>query len=219
MWPFTREQIAAEYNAQFSSTEQEFDMVKWGSNDGMYNRFRLMESLVDFPSVRNFLDIGCGTGAFIRYLCDRYRFENIVGIDISDKLITYCEEHKADNEHYFNCDISAFRYSVLFDAVSLIGVLQKSNVSPKIILKCISALMAPHGVLFFTTKNVSWEKFKEPGFLPESDHMWFRPEELEDYLVESRFRILSKGGFLPRENQIVGLNESHSVFYLVENDN
>jgi ubiquinone/menaquinone biosynthesis C-methylase UbiE len=57
------------------------------------------------PNVNNevLLEIGCGSGAFTKYLSN-LSFNKIYAIDISSKLIEYAKKKEYKNVEFFVCD-------------------------------------------------------------------------------------------------------------------
>lgn len=213
---YKKQEIISEYNLSASKNTTEFQKVKWGSEQSMLNRFELAKMKIEFNNLVSFLDIGCGTGAFIRQITTKYNLKTIVGIDISDKLIEYCTINAVKNEKYICSDILEFDYNRYFDAITMIGILQKTNHDIELIFSKIFDLLEQNGLFFFTTKNLNWSKFKEPNFFPEKSHHWFNSSDLERVISKTGFSLVDKGGFLPNENKIVEMNDSHTIFYLLQ---
>ncbi len=211
---FNSSDIKKEYNTSSQTTDKEYEKVKWGSEASMINRFKLAESLVDFKHLDKVLDVGCGTGTFIRYLLKSYNFHRIKGIDISDNLIEYCNTNRVKNEEFTCTDLLDLDNEEQFDFISLIGVLQKTNHEVSIIFNKLHTLLTPHGIVFLTTKNIMWDKFTTGELSPETDHNWFVPQEIEQSILDSGFFIIQVNGFIPADNQIVPFNQSHSFFIL-----
>ncbi len=68
------------------------------------------------------LDVGCGGGFSARQLKGRY--QTLVGIDYSSKLIEFANEHNASDATSFEVDdLMTFEPQTRFDAVFMIGVL------------------------------------------------------------------------------------------------
>lgn len=217
--PYSKEEIKEEYNSA-ASASSEHEMVKWGSEDSMMNRFRLVLDKIDFSTVSIWLDVGCGTGAFQQMV---YSSQNNppdgIAIDISDRLIKFAEERVAHPNCEFRCEDFLSLEETTVDLITAIGVLQKTNIPVDEFFMRSYELLSDGGKIFVDTKHLGWEKFDQPDFSPEPSHRWFDIEDITVPAEEVGFEILEVGGFLPRENRIVSPEKSHSIFLIAERNN
>jgi len=212
---YGRDEISAEYDASALETE-EFAKVKWGSAEGMLRRFELAMELLPFSDSTSWLDVGCGTGAFQEMVLRKFPNISGLGIDLSPRLCRFSEQRCQGSGLRFQlCDFMDLE-GRLFDLITAIGVLQKTTFGPNEFFQHAAALLNLGGRLFLSTKNIGWNKFKEPGFIPEQTHKWFSAEELRKSCEAAGMRISRMDGFLPREGRIVPTDESHDLFLVAE---
>jgi ubiquinone/menaquinone biosynthesis C-methylase UbiE len=107
------------------------------------------------PNVNNkvLLEIGCGSGAFTKYLSN-LNFNKIYAIDISSKLIEYAKRKKYKNVEFFVCDAEeiCFIKDSSIDIVVCFAVLHHFPNREKV-LKEIKRVLRPEGVLFAFEPN------------------------------------------------------------------
>jgi len=213
---FTKQDIIEEYD-QSASCAEEYKKAKWGSRDSMENRFRLAASLIDFDSIKNWLDIGCSTGVFLGLVEINYQPGFYTGIDISKNAINQASRKNFKTKHTFlECDLEKMPFNEgSFDLVTLIGVLQKCGCTPETAIECAAKPLKVGGRIFITTKNLGWVEFKR-GVVPEEGHNWFYYDDIAKILQQNSIIIIKSGGFLTRENKIVAMNDSHTFFILGE---
>jgi 2-polyprenyl-3-methyl-5-hydroxy-6-metoxy-1,4-benzoquinol methylase len=211
--PRTREDIVAEYTAA-DEAPTPHQRAKWGSATGMYNRFRLALELIDWRSVRRWCDVGCGEGAFFAMAAGRgLRFDALVGVDVTAVALQRARARSYGSPARF--DLAAIEHwhtDVLFDALTLVGVLQQSSAQPAVILTAAALCLRPGGQLFLTTKNLGWAAFANGTLEPDPSHSWFNAEDIVQAASASGVDVEGCGGYLPRTGQRVAVHESHTLF-------
>lgn len=213
----SKKQVIEEYN-QSALSPSDHEKAKWGSLQSMINRFLLAKRLINFEIVSRWLDIGCGPGSFFSLIDSEHKFDVLVGLDISMKMIECAIKKPMQSKTYFlvgDLEFLPFKNSSL-DLLTMIGVLQQCGISPEIAIKKAARVLAEGGRLFLTTKNLGWNKFKEEGFNPYPGHSWFFYDEIATILQSNGIEIREHGGFLPREGRLVEINESHTFYILGE---
>lgn len=205
------EEIQQEYD-QAAGSANEFDKVKWGSQEKMLNRFRLAIAKLDFSGAKRWLDVGCGTGAFQAMVLAAHPAAHAVGIDISSKLLGYARGRPdVAGASFIQRDFMSFE-DAPFDIITCVGVLQKTTFTPEEFFRRAARLLRADGVLFVDTKNIGWKRFEEPDFFPEREHEWFSVDELSAAARAAGFDIVELNGFLPGEALVTAPEESHTVF-------
>lgn len=189
--------------------------AKWGSEESMLNRFRLGLDLIDWAPANHWLDIGCGTGRFFTMAEEQgYRFDQLTGVDITDAMIAQAGEKSFQSPARFQtCDLEAMPEDIeQVDLLTLVGVLQLCGCSLDGALAACLDRLKSGGQIFLTTKHLGWKAFGEPSFVPNKDHSWFLFDDIRRAVENGGIEILQSGGFLPREAEIVALEESHTLF-------
>lgn len=210
----SKKQIISEYT-ETSFQKEKYQKLRWGSKEGMYNRFNLLSNLIKKYKLKNILDIGCGTCDLNYYLKKYHNNINYFGMDLTFNILKYSDNNIKSKSVNADVEYIPFRNNY-FDLVSLIGIVQNCGVKLDIIFKKVRNVLNTNGFLFFMTKNLCWEKFLTDELIPEIDHNWFLEEEIENDLYNNNFEIIEKNGFLPRTNEIVKPVQSHEIFYLTK---
>ncbi|ADD67254.1 Methyltransferase type 11 [Denitrovibrio acetiphilus DSM 12809] len=206
--------IINEYNCS-SRCDKEYEKVKWGSQEKMENRFRFVLSELNISSGIKVLDVGCGTGGFIKMLLQRFPHVNATGIDVSDELLKYASDKIA------NPDVRLIRSDFLaltcekYDFITCIGVLQKTNMKLSDFFKKAADCLNSGGKLFVDTKNINWEMFSK-GLTPETTHSWFDIEDIFKAGNEAGLKLVSYGGFNPETGEKTETDMSHTMYIIME---
>lgn len=214
--PKLKNEVVAEY-AEASREATDFEKVKWGSQVSMLNRFRLGLSVIDWQAVIRWLDIGCGTGQFFTLVEEaNHRFEELVGVDITPEIMLHARDRAyASPANFFEVDLEAMPdHLVDFDLVTLVGVLQQCGTPLEHALAACIRRLRPGGQLFLTTKHLGWKAFTDGSLLPEPSHSWFDYGELAGIIQNLGIEIVRSGGFLPREGEMIPLEQSHTLYIL-----
>jgi len=204
-----------EENSLASSNEEEHKKLRWGSREGMYNRFHLTADLLKKYKIQTLLDLGCGTGAFFDILRKKNHPGILVGLDLSMDILNF---RKKNNDVYYISGTGAelpFK-SESFDFVTILGMIQNCGLTFDAILKQLSIVLKKNGFLFFCTKNLGWEKFLSGELQPDIGHNWFTESDLEFDIKKNDYEIIEKNGFIPGENKIVEPFQSHEIYYLIK---
>lgn len=218
----SKAEVIAEYTDAAHAPEA-WQKAKWGSAESMLNRFRLGLSVIDWTAVHHWIDIGCGVADFFAMAEEEGRlFPQLTGLDITPAIIEQARTRTFRSPtRFFAADMveaaqPPYSLGETADLVTLVGVLQQCGERPGEALQACADLLRPGGQLFLTTKNIHWTAFETPGFEPERNHSWFDFAEIESGLKTAGLQIRQQGGFLPRENIQVSLNDSHTMFVLAE---
>jgi SAM-dependent methyltransferase/ribosomal protein S18 acetylase RimI-like enzyme len=212
-------EVEREYSDTAASPEDHM-AAKWGSEEGMVNRFRLAAAQLDWPRTESWLDVGCGTGRFQReMLAWGLLPRRCVGLDLVPELVERARKALppgpgADRIAYLpgSLDNPAILPDPVFSVVTMIGVLQQCGAPPDRALSAALSRLAPGGVLFLTSKNLGWEAFGPGGLEPEHNHSWFDPEHVAALVTALGARVEGLGGFEPRSGELLPLHRSHTFF-------
>lgn len=215
-YPISKRGVVAQYRIANKATNAH-ERALWGSEESMMGRFHLALDLLGENLSGRWLDIGCGEADFFKLAEVRdYRFEQLVGIDITPEMIDHArrksfhspaEFHVADLEHLPEKMQG-------FDLVTLIGVLQQCAVAPEIALQSLAKTLAPDGRLLLTTKNIEWDSFTSGKLRPEKTHSWFTVKTIHEALATAGLHPQLTVGVLPTERQIVNVDQSHTMLVI-----
>ena len=212
--------VVREYEASASEATP-YGRAKWGSEASMINRFHFVLHTLPMEQIDSWLDIGCGEADFFALAEEKgYRFKRLVGHDITPSMIDKARMKTFASPaefHLGNLD-QVETYEDGFDLVTLLGVLQQCGMRPAHALRAASLAVKPGGLLFLTTKHIGWEEFTSERLQPDPSHSWFSEEELTEAVTLSGLTLVTLGGFLPRENEVVPPERSHMVYLLAKKE-
>lgn len=212
--PKSKADIVAEYS-NVAHESEDYQKAKWGSHDSMYNRFLLGLEVIDWRSVQRWRDVGCGSGLFFSVVEEAgHSFEELSGIDITPELVQQADSRTLQSPARFECQDFETLGQDEYDLITMLGVLQQCGVSPQEAVKALSEQLASGGFLFLTTKHLGWEEFTSGRLTPEAGHSWFLHEDIVQAFEGAGIEVVLTGGFLPRENRRVTLEESHTMYFL-----
>jgi len=208
---FSPARICKEYDIALKS-KKEYEKVRWGSHDGMINRFRLVYKLLAAVRYKNLLDIGCGTGDIFKVINDKEK--KYFAYDLNFNMVLYAKKNSNNRVGYFNASSQNIPIrSNSIDVVTLIGVLQNCGVELSEFIKEIKRILKVKGYLLLITKNLGWYRFVEGDLKPEKDHNWFFDYEISGELKNNGFDVIKRSGFLNRNGKLVDIERSHEIFY------
>jgi ribosomal protein S18 acetylase RimI-like enzyme/SAM-dependent methyltransferase len=212
--------VRQEYEGASTASEA-FQRAKWGSVASMFNAFRLGENIVPWTEIKDWRDIGCGEADFFSHMEAHGRtFRRLSGCDLSPTMIARTKAKRFKSPATFDVrafqDMPATSDADRFDLVSAIGVLQQCGLPPSDAFAHFARMTRPGRYLFLTTKNAAWREFTSGRLLPEPNHSWFAPPDIKRAAEDAEFKVLRMEGFVPSENRIVGLEDSHSFFVLAQ---
>ena len=208
IFPATKQDVIKEYS-ESALCPSPYQRAKWGSEEKMLFRFKLLDEKVDWSLVLKWLDIGCGDCTLFETVSKNVK---TYGLDMVPKALSHAKRKKekllcSDAEYLAIKDES-------LNLVSMSGGLQKCGGSPVSIFLEIFRILRDKGQFFFTTKNITWEEFSKPDVKPYKGHSWYNPANLLNQLGDIGFDIKSAEGFIPGEKRIVRIPQSHSFYVL-----
>jgi len=211
---YSKEFIIQEYN-QSAEHPEEFKKVKWGSLESMMNRFYLAMNELPFSKISDWLDVGCGTGAFQVLVRQQFPHNAGLGVDLNHKLIEYAMKKQLQGMDFKVADFMKVK-NMEFDLITCLGVIQKANFTLSQFFQHVARILRSQGTLFVDTKYIGWKEFKNPDFTPEPIHQWFSVLQIRDALQTSELQEVKLFGFLPAENKLVELEDSHTMFLIAK---
>jgi len=106
--------LAAIYDDLCEEYQESHHAVGWFSKKTQYKRFEVLTDLPDLTHSR-ILDVGCGQGGLLDYLIQTETKVDYTGIDISAKMIHFCQ-NKYPKNRFFQANSLAVneRYDYIF---------------------------------------------------------------------------------------------------------
>ncbi len=148
-----RETLYANYHttqsgrAALTDARSLFDREKW--------RFeKEIIPLIDLPKTARILDIGCGSGSFLKALSDN-GYEQFTGIDLSEEQVRLA--HELGVKEVQQGDLVAFLESAneKFDLISGLDIIEHFTKNELVeVLKLIRIHLKPEGMALFRTPNL-----------------------------------------------------------------
>ena len=153
------------------------------------------------------LDLGCGAGVQSKQL--RIEGMEVVGLDISPKMIQFAQKKNPDCEFIVG-DIENLNFDPgLFDGVyaraSLLHI-KKRNISK--VLANISNILKKDGYLYLALKEGKGEKVIESekyGKKVRRFFSFFSVPEISDYLSDAGFEVLSTNNWIGKDTNWIHL--------------
>ncbi|MDE0415469.1 MAG: class I SAM-dependent methyltransferase [bacterium] len=169
--------------------------------------------LARWTTGRRFLDVGCNGGFMAQAMHER-GFKSH-GIDPDPISITWAREHYPDV-----CFVKATAETYLpdaglFDVVYCSEVIEHAPDANRFV-SAVAALMAPGGVLFLTTPDIShWRRPRDitawDAFTPPNHCLYFNPSNLTLLLANHRLHVVRRRLVLKPGIQVLARKEVQSV--------
>jgi malonyl-CoA O-methyltransferase len=136
---------------------------------------------------KRILDVGCGKGAYLRVLMEKFPVGQFYGLDISDEMLSFCPK----GVHTSVGSMLAIKYpDSYFDCVFSVEALEHA-VNIQAAIKEMIRVLKPGGKIVIIDKNIS----KLGIFKIEPWERWFNPDEVNDIFmkngVEASYKTLS----------------------------
>jgi 2-polyprenyl-3-methyl-5-hydroxy-6-metoxy-1,4-benzoquinol methylase len=142
-----------------------------------------------FLSNINVLDLGCGGGAFLSILKDKLGFQNVLGIDLSDKAVEFAADYRKLN--VIKTDANYFSKNQKFDFISSIENIEHVN-DINAYMKTVTSLIKEDGYLLISTPHNDQLATKVYGIF--GDH-YCAPNHLNYFNKKTITLLLKKYGF------------------------
>ncbi|MBY0544782.1 MAG: class I SAM-dependent methyltransferase [Gammaproteobacteria bacterium] len=138
---------------------------------------------------KTLLDIGCGSGLFIKVAAEQGW--STIGIEMDENAAKFGQEHFGANIRIGTLE-TALNFNEKFDVITMFDYLEHSS-SPKEDITLAKKLLNPNGLLIIRVPNANslQSKFMKKQWLAIiSNHLsYFSPDVLCDYLKKNDFNI------------------------------
>lgn len=184
--------------------------------------FRFLRALKIYaikPDTRSILDIGSGRGWMLYFLKKYFKYEVVVGTQISVPAYEFSKE-KLKLEIY-NKDLLEVDWDKKFEMITLWHVLEHVN-SPELYLQKIHDLLKKDGLLILEVPNFnSWTSVLTKSYWLALDlkyHVsFFTPETLIDLLKKYNFKIKSLNTFSLEQSIFTSIQSLVNFFTKTDN--
>ena len=124
------------YDKYILDNLNDFEKAGWGSFESQKKRFEVLSEIGDLNN-SSILDIGCGTGAFYKYLNNIYQDIDYTGIDINENMVKIAMENFSGVTFFCTDILNKVENKIRnrkFDYVFLSGALNLSINSHEVIV-------------------------------------------------------------------------------------
>lgn len=173
----------------------------------------------DIPIIKNILDIGCGTGLFIKYFSEKYN-SKILGIDSSKHMLKIAKKKIKSKKIKFKLQkLESFSNKKKFEIIySLFHVLSYQTDTARInnFFKIAQNNLKPNGLFIFDF----WNKNAVLRFKPQKKLKYFKNKNMNIYnfvipklytkknLVKVNLEI-----YLEKNKKFINFKETHEMRY------
>lgn len=188
----------------------------------LYAHYLLFLNTVDFESL---LDVGCGSGDFLRQMQGALEIPQVKGIDLSPLMVSRTVEQGFDAECIDLCDIKG-QYDVITAVFDMLNYLDKKELEG--FLGCVKAHL-PEGGVFLCDINTlyGFENVAVGAYIVDDDERFLTIDsDFEEGEYRSEFTLFEKEGSMFQKSQetirqyyhTVGEIEKLSGMELVQSD-
>lgn len=168
-----------------------------GKNWFKYPNYRLFDFIHQklitllHPNQIRLLDVGCGKGDLLKYICKRIPTASLVGVDFT--------ENKHPNIQFIRGDFLKVHFKFKFNVICCLAVIEHLE-DPVLVLQKINDLLEPGGILCLMTLNNDSlfyrvaRLFKRIGITVAYDRLYSQ-HHLQHYTNQSLKRIVETTGF------------------------
>ena len=186
----------------------------WWNPEGSMKALHATNSLrLDFISQftilrdKQILDIGCGAGILSESMA--LSGANVIGIDLSEELLSVARSHANESLSLDYCCISSEEHAQknekTYDIITCMEMLEHVP-NPKSVVESCAKMLKEQGTVFFSTINRNAKSFAKAilgaeyflKILPQGIHdyeKFITPAELARFARDSDLRVVSISGF------------------------
>lgn len=176
--------IRTYYEDNMSKDLPEYGILGWESEQAQQLRFDMLLSAVDLEG-KSLLDVGCGTGNLLEYICSKGINVKYTGVDILEKMIEIADSKKLAGD-FIHADI--FKQKLFdkesFDVIYTSGIFNLDLGNNRDFLRKAVGLfleLSRHSVVFNLLHRDSPDR--------EDKYFYFSPDEVRELLEDFTDRI------------------------------
>ncbi|HVN55025.1 MAG TPA: class I SAM-dependent methyltransferase [Anaerolineaceae bacterium] len=171
--------------------------------------FEIMDEIVPQAGAIRLLEIGCGSGVYIRRACQRNPELSAVGLELQDEVAEFARQNLrawglAERVRVECADVRNFASPEPFDLITLHNNIYYFPVMERLDLLCkLGSFLNPGGRLVVTTAcqgSPSTQALHLWGLMTEGMGPLPRAEELRRLIVQAEFRDIRQTALQPGEN-------------------
>jgi len=178
----------------------------------LYAHYLLFLNSQDFNSL---LDVGCGSGDFLRQMQGALDIPKVKGIDLSPLMVARTQEQGYDAECIDLCDLSG-KYDVITAVFDMLNYLDAAQLQR--FLSCVKAHLNEGGVFLCDINTLfGFENVAVGSFIVDDDSRFLTVDsdfEEDEYILE--FTLFEKEGSCFKKSQETITQYYHTVDAIVK---
>lgn len=163
----------------------------FNSTEKYQNELNLLLSMLDLQGNEKALDIGCGTGAAMKFLHEKTGHD-IIGFDVTQDL--------------YEWDKFYFRKEIYFQVAAVYFMHSLSHIpfADDLLRKVREVFLLPHGKLVIIAPNPDWLRLKQnPDYIPDPTVIkHYSLTELIEIVTDAGFKVTMSGQFGERVGDV-----------------
>lgn len=173
----------------------------------LYAHYLLFLNTVDFESL---LDVGCGSGDFLRQMQGALEIPQVKGIDLSPLMVSRTAEQGFDAECIDLCDLKG-RYDVITAVFDMLNYLNKKELER--FLDCVKAHLQDGGVFLCDINTLyGFENVAVGAYIVDDNERFLTIDsDFEEGEYRSEFTLFEKEGSRFKKSQETIRQYYHTV--------
>ena len=191
--------------------KNEYEKLSWTAHNQMMCRFWEAAKHINWNNVHTWLDLGCGTGDFFKYVLDNTEnnIEEIVGVDLTQDFLDITKQKLNEcnvKKEFINHDITTFDLNRKFDLITVSGIIQCLNIEQlPLLMERICSHLNEGGKIWFDTINYDYRHkrryyivwtFKEAEIIKLFEHYGFNNLQATTFNITPKKDENKQGFFL-----------------------
>jgi len=177
----------------------------------LYAHYLLFLNSIDFDSL---LDVGCGSGDFLRQMQGALGIEEIMGIDLSPAMVSKTTEQGIPSQCTDLCDLSG-KYDVITAVFDMLNYLDKEAL--KRFLICVSEHLNEAGYFLCDINTLyGFENVAVGSYIVDDEERFLTVDsDFEAGEYSSEFTLFEKGGECFRKSQVTIKQYYHEIDQII----
>lgn len=173
----------------------------------LYAHYLLFLNSVDFETL---LDVGCGSGDFLRQIQDALNIPQVKGVDLSPLMVSKTRQQGIEAECKNVCDVEG-QFDVLTAVFDMLNYLNKEQL--KYFFECIRAHLNEEGLFLCDINTLyGFENVAVGAYIVDDDERFLTIDsDYEDGEYSAEFTLFEKEGHSFKKSQETIEQHYHSI--------